>query len=150
MKYSIRGLSLMKIGFSNFLRPITNLLLNVSNDSADCWNCFTIDKFFRGLAGTGQHPANLKPILRAVGNTVRMRALLYGNISAIAIGSLELVAATRGVIFNRILVDIFSGVFRDFSTANVFSSNFFMKSERNIISDSKDSLRFGTICLSLE
>lgn len=116
----------MKIGFSNFLLPITNLLLNVSNDSADCWNCFTIDKFFLGLAGTGQQPANLKPILRVVGNTVRMRALLSGNISSIVNGSFGFDVGSRGVAFNRILVDIFSGVVLDFSTINVLSCNFFM------------------------
>lgn len=109
MKYSIRGLSFTKIGFSNFLRPITNLLLNVDNDSALCSNCFTTDKFFLGLAGTGQQPANLKPILRVVGNTFRMRALLSGNISSIFIGSFEFVAGSRGEVFNRIFVDIFNG-----------------------------------------
>lgn len=61
-----------------------------------------------------------------------MRALLSGNISSIVMGSNSFDAVILGILLNRILVEIFSGAFRDFSAANVFASNFFMNSEMEI------------------
>lgn len=115
----------MKIGFSNLRRPMTNLLLNVFNDSADCCICCTIDKFFLGFAGTGQQPANLKPILRVVGGTFFMRALLSGKNGSIVVDFIFSVVGSRGEVFSRILVDIFNGVLRDLSAATDSFCNLF-------------------------